>query len=683
VACLLIGFWVSLWFDWFWEPNRVVRLVVLAGILAVALGVFVRWGVVRLLRRISDRTLAVLLERQHRDFGESLITTVELAGALAPGSLAASMLERAAGKAAELAKRKDYRLLLDYNRLARRGIVVAVLFLGTAATGLLFPDVFAMWGRRYLGLSDQPWPRRVRLTVEGFVDGTVRVPRGDDFTLLVKADTRKEIPDRVSVIYRDAAGRRVREPMVREGIADPAKDRWQEYTYVFRALTHPVVLDVRGGDAVLNDLRIELVERPVIVDAKIRYAYPSYLRKEPETRPIEGLMSVFEGASVVLEGTVSKPIDSGIVSWKPSSETKDQKKTTPGFRRTSERTFEVRLGDLVSGGTLLIDLKDTDGVAMRQPYPVVFTVVPDLPPRLSVRTQGIGATITPVAVIPLTGTVSDDHGVARVSAGLAFSNDLEPVRTVLRSFDDLPGECRVDAEIAIEDYSLSPGDTITLTVEATDACDLHGTPNRTVSEPWTFRIVSAEELRNTLQAREMVLRQRFESHIADVERMRDQLVEAGSAPDALAKRLAVVRSRQDAGKSGHDVENIAEAFEDLYAELRHNRIDTSDDRRHLIEEIAEPLADISGKLYNIEEKLRTLEPSLESSAFAEELRQTIDETTQVLAAMNDVLGVMLKMEDYNEAIELLKDILETHQQIENATRQRHAEELRKLLEGEL
>ncbi|RMF92491.1 MAG: hypothetical protein D6741_14870, partial [Planctomycetota bacterium] len=74
VACLLIGFWVSLWFDWFWEPNRVVRLVVLAGILAVALGVFVRWGVVRLLRRVSDRTLAVLLERQHRDFGESLIT---------------------------------------------------------------------------------------------------------------------------------------------------------------------------------------------------------------------------------------------------------------------------------------------------------------------------------------------------------------------------------------------------------------------------------------------------------------------------------------------------------------------------------------------------------------------------------------------------------------------------------
>ncbi|WP_460166858.1 hypothetical protein [Thermostilla marina] len=683
VTCLVAGFWLSLWIDWFWEPNQPVRIAVLAAVVAAAVWLFVFLGIMRIFRKISDRTLAVLLERQHRGFGESLITTVELAGSFAPGSLGASMFDRVARQAADFASGEECRLLLNMKRLMRRGSLVASLVLVTAVTGVVFPGLFVMWGDRYLGLSDRPWPRRVLLTVEGFTDGKARVPRGDDFTLIVKADTRKEIPDRVSVVYRDAAGRRIREPMVREGIADPSKDRWQKYTYVFRSLTHPVVFDVYGGDAKLNDLQIALVERPVIVDAAIRFEYPDYLKKASETRPIEGLMSVFEGTSVVLDCKVNKPIVSGMVSWKQSSGSQRQDTPSPTFRSTGERAFEVRLNELATGGTLLIDLEDADGVGMREPYPVVLAVVPDLPPRLAVRTQGIGATITPTAVIPLIGTVSDDHGVAEVAVGLEFSGNLEPARNLLRSFDDPPAECRIDDEISVEGFALKPGDTVTLTVEASDACNLHGGANRAVSEPWIFRIVSAEELRNTLQAREMVLRQRFETHITDVERMREQLVEATSAPDALARRLMIVRSRQDAGKSGHDVESMAEAFRDLFAELENNRIDTSDDRRHLLEDIAEPLARIANELYNVEEKLRVIEPSADSPKFDEELRQAVDETTRILAAMNDVLSVMLKMEDYNEAIELLKDILESHRQIENATRQRHAEELRKLLEGEL
>ena len=73
------------------------------------------------------------------------------------------------------------------------------------------PHAFGTWTRRSLALSQELWPRRTRLTVEGFENGTAKVARGADLHLVVKADTQMPlVPRVVHVRYRTEGGARVR-----------------------------------------------------------------------------------------------------------------------------------------------------------------------------------------------------------------------------------------------------------------------------------------------------------------------------------------------------------------------------------------------------------------------------------------------------------------------------------------
>ena len=62
---------------------------------------------------------------------------------------------------------------------------------------------------------------------------------------------------------------------------------------------------------------------------------------------------------------------------------------------------------------LLVSVTDTDGVASREPYRVSLSVVRDEVPQVAVRLAGIGTAITPDAVLPLVGKITDDYGLDR------------------------------------------------------------------------------------------------------------------------------------------------------------------------------------------------------------------------------------------------------------------------------
>ena len=77
VAAAAVAFWVLVAIDWKFEPPRDARLVLLA-LAGVGVGyVIVRQLATRAAVPLPDRSLALLLERHH-DFGDSLLTAVEL-----------------------------------------------------------------------------------------------------------------------------------------------------------------------------------------------------------------------------------------------------------------------------------------------------------------------------------------------------------------------------------------------------------------------------------------------------------------------------------------------------------------------------------------------------------------------------------------------------------------------------
>ena len=148
-----------------------------------------------------------------------------------------------------------------------------------------------------MGLSDELWPRLCKSgNAEGFADGVRKVARGSDVEIAVRAvpvaDGKFVIPREVEIRYRDEGGARGRAIMDKVGQADPEKDAFQEFTYTRRNVLSPIRFDVQGGDASLNDLRIEVVESPNIDRWTLDCEYPAYIGREKRSLPVTGVMPV-------------------------------------------------------------------------------------------------------------------------------------------------------------------------------------------------------------------------------------------------------------------------------------------------------------------------------------------------------------------------------------------------------
>ena len=78
VVTLGVAFWLSLAFDWLFEPPWQVRAGMLVITGSAVLWVANRMIFSRVFRPIDDTNLAVVLERRFRDYQDSLLTTVEL-----------------------------------------------------------------------------------------------------------------------------------------------------------------------------------------------------------------------------------------------------------------------------------------------------------------------------------------------------------------------------------------------------------------------------------------------------------------------------------------------------------------------------------------------------------------------------------------------------------------------------
>ena len=169
LACLAGAavFWLSLAIDWLLEPPSWWRMAVVA---ASAVGLF--WMVAtklagRLATPLSDAALATLVERGHPAFRDSLSTAVELADQ-PRADVDPALLARTVAEAAALVDQVDRPKLFRRRRLM--GLFLAGLGATASIAGLALarPAIADLWVRRHIAFRDDPWPRQVALTAEGF-----------------------------------------------------------------------------------------------------------------------------------------------------------------------------------------------------------------------------------------------------------------------------------------------------------------------------------------------------------------------------------------------------------------------------------------------------------------------------------------------------------------------------------
>jgi hypothetical protein len=485
---------------------------------------------------------------------------------------------------------------VDARELFRRGPLAGRVFLAVALAATLpiaalaASDVFGFWLER-LALSDDLWPRRVQLEVLGFpADASGqrihKIARDDKFELVVHADTQDYVaPRQVEFRFTSADGGRGRDTMTRVGEAMAGRDEFQEFRYEFNDVSSTMTLDVIGGDDRVENLQLEIVDRPELVGMEVECIYPEYLNRPPRRLPITGGMRIPAGTQLTLHATSTKPL----TNVRVASTSNPEPRSLYDVGRPVEEIRWV-YGRLEADDLLTIQATDIDNVTCREPYRISLSVIPDELPQVSVRLAGIGTAITPEAIIPIEGKVSDDYGLDRawfayqVNDGqlrerpLADQPDGNQEQSKLGAFDTR-GPDEVNGPRAFE---LKPGETLFLSVRASDRFNLDKTPRVGASQQFALDVVTVPQLLALLERRELELRQRFEAVFAKMTDTRNLLtrVEFNTAaePEADAekaltrRRLRVAGSLQNVTQSAHEVLGLADSFDDIYQQLENNRI---------------------------------------------------------------------------------------------------------------
>ncbi len=736
---LILTFWVGLAIDYLpvllgaSEMPRLARGLLLLVIALVLAYILYRWVLRRVFAQLADRSMALLLERQFR-LGESLITSVEMSG----DSESASPLGRQMLATTQLQALRNLHNLRVSRVLNFRPLLV---YLGAAIAMLVTlgafyvvnAHAFGLGAQRIYLLDDRPWPRSAQIEIVGvettglsmpgdveqavvpFSDRGVKVARGSSVSLIVRADGAADVvPQSCLITYRTAEGVRGRVNMTRVG---QIRDGYQTYMYdgkPLKGILSDVHFDVLGFDHRIRNHVISVVDSPAVIHAELDCVFPEYMvdratsSRLPQSVVLNSGTRLPRGTKVTLRAESNKPLRQARIRNPQLEQVDTVQHDTPS------QEFDYSLGVLERDVTLEITLVDYDRVVSEKPYRVFVEAVEDLPPLVNLRLQGVGTAVTPEVLIGIDGEVTDDYGVGRSWIEILVDDSAPRNLPLAVSADrvaqqlDFRQLSRGEAAIRLE-----PGGRLRLAGKAQDLHNLAGGPHVGVSDVYQLDIVTPQQLLEMLEARELGLRQRFEQIIDEVRDTRDVLSRiknespASSAADASqpAERveprsvpqaeqaddrswsLGLVRAQRtvlQSQKSAQETLGVAASFRDIADELVNNRIDSEDRRQRLQEQVASPLEQIvKVDFVELDQRLQQLVATMDhrqQAATVAAAETAIRQNATILLKLNDVLQNMMRLEDYNEVLDIVRSLIDEQEKLIGRTKEEQKKQLLRLFQ---
>ncbi len=735
IVLVLLGiwFWASLGFDWFFEPPKELRISLLGVLACLVVYTIYRWILRRAFVRLADRSLALLLERRFSNLHESLLTAVEL-GKHAEVPFNQQMLAHTYEEAEQETRALPLGRIFDRRPLLRVASLAVLLAASVAAFAFLASDAMAIWARRSFLLSPELWPRSTHLTVEGFAaNNRLKIARGSDVDLTVKAAATGQaiVPEIVEVRYSTSDGARGRDRLTRSGVAVRGKDEFQEYGYKFKGVLSDREFWVYGGDDRQGPFYLDVVDSPTLTKTTLHCVYPEYMRREPRDLPITGLVQIPIGTKITLHAEANKPlVQAQLDIVTPSGAPTTTKLDLAGGEAMSSKTppseFSIELPPLESDKTLLVTLLDADSIRSRDPVRLSLGALLDESPTVNVQLEGIGTAITPMAQLPAAGDIVDDYGLSRSWFDVQVDEDA-PQQKPLAQQPAGRDKVSVRESLDVTPLNLQPKKKLRFTVQAADTDALAAKPNVGSSQKYVLDVVSPEQLRAMLEARELLLRRRFETMIEEFTETRDLLArlepagatgpagkdagpaekkpadgaaakkppaggaEPGDAPaaataespqQALASaRVQAERVLQNSQRSTHETVELAESFDTIRAELINNRIDTEELKSRLKEGIADPLrAIVEVRFPEFEKQLRVLQSQLSDPRSTAAQATAVAQADKILVEMKQVLDRMLELETFNEVLEMLRSVITAQEKLNGDAQKQQRQKLRELIE---
>ena len=733
ILWLVLSFWFTYLID-YWvlvrgfavELSWQFRAILLLGTAGVLGGILYRWILRRAFARLADHSMAVVLERRFGEFRDSLVTSVEMSERPDHAEeFNREMLSRTSDEALAHTGNVRLRDVFNFVPLFLSGTTAVVLIGSVALFAVFGTDMFLHATSRIYLLSDEPWDRVAEIEFIGvhvevpeslvettevvdelaFDDGSIRVARGSNLTLKVRADAGKTIPHKCVVKYWLDDGEFGKVDMEKFG---KPKDGYQEYhldRQPFKGVSTGFRFEVIGkrygtlgaGDdedsddeaprfslglwPVSNRLEgyVEVVESPIVAETTIHYTRPGYIdpSQTPRTVDYRSGTKVEVGSNVTLQCRANKTLKYAHV-FDPTTEVT----TKISIDETSDE-FTFTVDQLNDDLTLEITLHDSDDIVSETPYRLHIVASPDEPPKVDTFLRGIGSAVTPDVVIPFRGTVTDDHGLAKTW--------IEAHAPEMDSFDEAVQVAR-DGEVSTaidfqkrrdesEDkeanrLKIGDGNRLTIVVKSEDHRDLGEGPNLGFGQQHELDIVTPDRLMVILEQLETGQRERMEQIHTEMNQAHGFLLkvrasgqgkslldEPGKTGDESdddeekarkeheIRLIFAQRALLQTRKSAHEINGVIATIRDIREQMINNRLEADEHKRRLKEQIADPLQAVADdafpgleqRLVELEKKLKELGLDLEGATAKEDANATTAEAIKQAKALLMELEEVLKM----------------------------------------
>lgn len=532
-AVLLACVGAAILADRLWFLPGWLRLILLLAILAGAGAVAWRRLIRPLRRPLTDRDLAVFIERRTPGLDGRLISAVE---GIPLGEADHARLDQSLPSGTE-------RTLVPASRLPR---LIAGAGLAAAAAIALSIAIPAFWRdgllRLALPLSEHDWERAAAFTIRP-ERGVVAV----DEQAVILVERQRGGAGAARIQWSDGRGGGARQLPGQSGpwrqALPLAAGRW--------------TVSVHGGDAHPARCSVLVVERPHLDAARTVLTPPTYAG-----------LPVQELPSPACQALPGSRLDLRLVVGAPEGRTVRTVSATLGDQAIAlSRDGDAWVGSatVTTSADLLVDASDADGIALLPRARFTVVADPDRAPAVSLSGPRADESVGPHAKVAVALEAGDDHGLDRIglTATTSGAAAADP-RTLLNETG--VGRTAVTRRILVDVATLAgPGASIVLVGTAQDRNDVTG-PGIGTSAPLVLKVVAEDELRRDLErqlseARDRVhqARSALAPGLADAAKLPAAARTAAQDAARAAETLARVERRW--AENGLESERIAPAAE--------------------------------------------------------------------------------------------------------------------------
>jgi len=719
--------------DYSVSPPQGMRIAMSLVVIGYLFYVCFRYLLYPLSRHFSSEDMALALERKFPELDGSLISGLQFYSLEKEryGTMSPALIKQAIDEAGQKAEEVSWRSLFETKSIKKLAVVCAALFVLAAGYAFANPGLVGIFAARAVGI-DTEWPRRTTLLVEIAEAGEnfkliseadpyntqeVLMVRGASLPVNIKVDGKD--PEEVLVMQdSDSLG----------GVISKASPKSSgDYHYLFRNVREDMTFYVKGGDDDGHGrvVDVQVAVPPEILSISSEYTFPEYFGKETEimeSSQVEGP----EGTDVVLHFALSKPVIEASITLRFGAQEQTELLT---LNSDDPLKLDYKM-KLAKSGVYRMRLTGEKGFSNIDAPLHSIIVRKDQRPNLKLyypRSSDLDLCKRGVAIFRV--FAEDDYGIAEMNLIYKSAGEETAAERVF-SEEEISspwGSKRIISGTAFDfdsiqvDFKegprkLEPGDTLIYTIEAYDA-----RPDRDAGKSDTgqnvINIVSVNEKIRILTERQIRLKEDVKGlRNLQTERLEKSVAALEEIDTAQNKEQVLISLEIGQNQLTNRYSNVTKDLAYIFDDYLFNRLDKTSAAAALLEKailarLDTPVSDafnpsIYRSLVNLRDSGEVGEMDLmeriinllrlsflishdhspeaaghlakgltstDVSDYPGLIELSINKQKEIIAVLDELLQKMEEWEDYQELLQLFRDVIDTQHNLNIMTR----EELRK------